>query len=90
MDAPSQLKYLAQYLDPHLLYHLLSHNIPSQSEAIRSQLKASFSSHQNEAQATKREQESLQKAQKLMTLLQSQANTEQVRKDKEFTFDKLR
>lgn len=68
MDAPAQLKYLAQYLDPHLLHHLLARNAPSQSESIRSQLKASFPSA-NEAQASKREQEASAKAQKLMTLL---------------------
>ena len=40
MDAKTQLKYLAPFLDTHLMHHLLKHNANAQSVELRNQLKA--------------------------------------------------
>lgn len=76
MDASQQLKYLAPFLDPHLLHCLLKRNCEKESADICAQLRASFLSQQNKQEAQKRESDAAKKAQKLVTLLQSTADTD--------------
>jgi hypothetical protein len=52
MDAASQLKNLAPFLDTHLLYHLLKHNATTQSVELRNQIKAKWLSANKTQAAT--------------------------------------
>lgn len=68
MDPSAQLKYLAPFLDTHLLHHLLKHNAATQTTELRNQLKAKQLGA-NKVEALKQEAAAAAKAQKLVTLL---------------------
>jgi len=68
MDPQAQLKYLAPFLDTHLMHHLLEHNAPDSTVELRKQLKAKQIGA-NKAEAVKVEAAAAAKAQKLVTLL---------------------
>ncbi len=68
MDSIAQVKYLSQFLDTHLLSHLLQHNAPVETAKLVQQIKAKHHSAPQEV-AQQLEQDASTKAQKLLTLL---------------------
>ena len=89
MDPASQLQYIAPFLDTHLLHHLLHKNAPKESEQLREQIRAKQLGA-NKTEAAEVEAAALLKADKLVTLLQSSQDTEQMRREKQFTLEKLK
>lgn len=68
MNPAEQLKYLATFLDSHLLHHLLSKNANAQTTDLRNQIKAKQLSA-DKAAAQQQETAAAAKAHKLVTLL---------------------
>jgi hypothetical protein len=68
MDPASQLKYIAPFLDTHLLHHLLLRNAPNESVELRNQIKAKQLGA-DKVEAASLEAAALAKAEKLVTLL---------------------
>ncbi len=86
MDALTQLKKLAPYLDPHLLLFLLQANIGSDSQALQDQIKSKLISA-DPAKAKTLTAEAEKKASKLITLLSDSGAVARMRKDGQFNFD---
>jgi len=57
MDTTAQIKYLAPFLDMHIMHHLLKRNAEKQSVDLCTQIKAKFLTA-NKTEAAKRETES--------------------------------
>jgi len=68
MNPEAQLKYLATFLDSHLLHHLLNKNVNAQTTDLRNQIKAKQLGA-DKAAAQQQESAAAAKAQKLVTLL---------------------
>ena len=88
MDALTQIKKLAPYLDPHLLLFLLKSNIGSESQALQDQITSKLvNANLENAQMLTLEAE--EKARKLIALLSNNKDVTQMRKDGQFNFDQL-
>ena len=90
MDPQSQLKLLTPYLDGHLLLHLLSKNAAKETVDLQNQIRSKLMLSSTKEDSKTMEDAAKDKAVKLTTLLNNQALCDQMKKDKEFTFEKLR
>lgn len=87
MTPSEQLKNLSQFLDVHMLIHLLSRNVSKDSASLQEQLKATLAKADAGNSKTLSEQKA--KADKLLKLLADAPTCEQLKREKEFTLEKL-
>ena len=88
MDALTQIKKLAPYLDPHLLLFLLQSNIGPESQALQDQIRSKLISA-NPEKALELTNAAEEKAQKLTTLLSDSVAVAKMRKEGQFNYDQL-
>ncbi len=88
MDALTQIKKLAPFLDPHLLMFLLEENVGEESQVLQSKIKAKLASA-DQTKAADMIQAAEQNASKMKTLLSESQNVQKMRKDGTFNFESL-
>ena len=88
MNPQTQLKSLAPFLDPHLLLLLLRKNVGEESAGLQKQIEAKLLGADPE-KAKQTEAESEKKAQNLLSLLENNQECQKLRKEVNFTLDKL-
>jgi hypothetical protein len=90
MDSVTQLKLISPFLDTHLLLHLLKNNAAQESAVLQTELKAQIAAQVGKESSDKVLDAAKDKANKLFTLLSNATLCDQLKKDKEFTLEKLR
>lgn len=86
MDALTQIKKLAPFLDPHLLLFLLKSNIGQESQALQDQIKSKLIGA-DQAKARELLAAAEENAKKMVTLLSDSAAVNRMRKEAMFNFD---
>ena len=88
MALKDQLKDLSQFLDPHLLIHLLQKNGGQEAQGLINAIQGRLLGGNAEKAAAK-SKAAEQGAEKLLTLLSKKDKCNQLRKDMKFTLEQL-